>query len=213
VGRWAPEALLLLAAAGLLAAPGDAMALPVLSEVFYDAMGSDDGAGFIEIYGAPGEALDGLSLEGVNGSGGSVTVAIALSGVIPDDGLFVVADRTAAGATLVAEADLLANFDLQNGPDSVVLRSATAILDALGYGVFGAGEIFAGEGSSAPDAPAGSSLARRFADQDGDDNAADFVVLSSPTPGTAPTLGVPEPAPVLLWASFLWALGPRARGR
>ena len=64
------------------------------------------------------------------------------------------------------------NFDFQNGPDSVVLRDAlgTAV-DALGYGIFAAGEVFAGEGSPAPDPAAGSSLARVFADVDTDDNA------------------------------------------
>jgi hypothetical protein len=45
-------------------------------------------------------------------------------------------------------------------------------LDAIGYGVFGVGEIFAGEGTAAVDAPAGSSLARLFANLDTDDNAA-----------------------------------------
>ena len=205
---------LLRVAGGLaaLALAEPALALPVLSEVLYDASGSDDGWVFVELYGAPGESLDGLFLEGVNGSGGAVTVRVALSGAIPADGVFVVADATGGGMSFVAEADLLAGFDFQNGPDSVVLRSDSQVLDALGYGVFGAGTVFAGEGGPAPDVPAGSSLARRFADVDTGDNAADFVPLASPTPGTAPVWAVPEPATAWLLAGGLAGLRGRRRG-
>ena len=59
--------------------------------------------------------------------------------------------------------------------------------------------VFAGEGAPAPDAPAGSSVARVFADVDTNDNAADFAVLTAPTPGTAPIeAALPEPSVALL---------------
>jgi hypothetical protein len=175
-----------------------AAALPVLSEVFYDAVGSDDGFVFVEIYGEPGTDLDGLTVEGINGSDGGVTVSLALSGSIPADGLFVLADEAGGGGSSVPGADQLLNFDFQNGPDSVLLRDGDTVLDALGYGVFDGGEVFAGEGSPASDPPAGSSLARGFADIDSGDNAADFVVLEMPTPGSAPLSGIPEPSSALL---------------
>ena len=111
-----------LALALLGAAP--AVALPVLSEVFYDAVGVDDGQSFIELYGAPGTSLDGLVIEGVNGADGAVTHTLTLAGSFGADGLFVVADRTSAGTTQVGDADLLLDFDFQNGPDAVVLRDA-----------------------------------------------------------------------------------------
>ena len=219
LARWVRPAAALVVASGL-AAPGPARALPLISEVFYDAVGSDDGLGFVELHGSPGESLDGLVLEGVNGADGAVGPSIALSGAIGPDGLFVVADANSSGVTLVPGADLLANFDFQNGPDSVVLRSASSVLDALGYGVFAPGEVFGGEGSPAPDAPAGSSLARRFANVDTGDNAADFVVLAVPTPGSAPFHQVPEPTLVALLGSAGLGLGARrarpgrrARGR
>ena len=176
-------------------------AAPLLSEVYYDAVGSDDGQSFVELFGAPGSSLEGLTIEGINGSGGGVTDRLELSGVIPADGLFVVADGLAGGGTLVENADLVLDFDFQNGPDSVVLRSAAGVLDALGYGVFAAGDVFAGEGSPAVDPGPGLAVARPYADVDTDDNSLDFVA-AAPSPGVAQRLGVPEPG-----AAALLALG------
>jgi len=189
-----------------------AAALPLISEVLYDAVGTDDGALFVELYGTPGASVEGWTLEGVNGSDGSVTHTLTLSGVFPEDGLLVIADEASGGGTLVAGADLLASFDFQNGPDSVVLRDALgAAVDAVGYGTFAAGEIFAGEGAPAPDPAAGSSIARQFADVDTDDNAADFLALDVPTPGAAPLSTVPEPAAALLLGSGLAVLAASRR--
>jgi hypothetical protein len=189
-----------------------AAALPLLSEVLYDATGSDDGAVFVELYGSPGTSLEGWVVEGVNGADGAVTVSIPLTGTLPEDGILVLADEASGGGTLVAGADLLANFDFQNGPDSVVLRDAVgAVVDALGYGTFAAGEVFAGEGAPAADPAAGSSVARLFADVDTDDNAADFAALALPTPGEAPLRAVPEPASALLLAGGLVVLAPFRR--
>ena len=103
------------------AAPVAALATPLLSEVLYDALGSDDGHGFVELSGVPGTLLDGMTLEGVNGAGGAIGPVVTLIGVIASDGLFVVAD-TRAGTTSVPSPDQLANFDFQNGPDSSVSR-------------------------------------------------------------------------------------------
>lgn len=198
--------------AALLALPQVAAALPLISEVFYDASGSDDGLGFVELYGTPGTSLDGYVVAGINGSNGGVTPSLALSGEIPADGLFVVADSMSDGSTLVQGADLLLNFDFQNGPDSVrLLAPDGSVIDALGYGVFDAGEVFAGEGGPAPDAPADSSLARLFANVDTDDNAVDFVV-ATPTPGSAPVV-VPEPGTALLLGSGLAGLARAGRRR
>jgi hypothetical protein len=180
--------------------------------VFYDASGSDNGLSFVELYGAPGTILDGLVIEGVNGSNGDLTPTLTLSGSIPADGFFVVADDQGDGTTFVLEADLILNFDFQNGPDSIVLRDAQGILDAVGYGTFAAGEVFAGEGSPAPDAPADSSLARLYANVDTDDNLVDFAV-AAPTPGTAPLAEVPEPSTALLLGGGLLALARAGRPR
>jgi len=191
----------------LLSPASGALATPLISEVFYDAVGSDDGLLFVELAGAPGTVLDGLFLEGVNGSNGAVGPVITLAGVIGISGLFVVADEVSGGTTQVPSPDQLANFDFQNGPDSIVLTDGTLAMDAVGYGIFGAADIFAGEGSPAPDVAAGWSLARLYADVDSDDNAADFAGLDVPTPGSANFMTVPEPGTGLLAGTGLFVLG------
>ncbi len=164
--------------------------LPLLSEVYYDAVGSDDGEVFVEISGTPGDSLAGYRLEGVNGSDGSITTTLDLLGAIGADGLFVVADVLSGGGSSVLQADLLLDFDFQNGPDSIVLRDGQgSVVDAVGYGSFGPGQFFAGFGAPAADAPAGSSLARLSPFTDTRDNASDFAVLAMPTPGSVPELG------------------------
>ncbi len=66
-------------------------------------------------------------LEGVNGANGAVGPVLELSGSIPEDGVWVVADLTGEGLSFVAEADLFLNFDFQNGPDSSVTRDSTYV--------------------------------------------------------------------------------------
>jgi hypothetical protein len=198
---------------GLLAAAPAAYALPLISELFYDAVGADDGQSFVELYGAPGESLAGLRLEVVNGDNGVVVAGLNLSGVFTNSGLFVVADRTSAGTSSIAEANLLLDFDIQNGPDSLVLRNATEVLDAVGFGVFGATDVFAGEGSPAVDVQPGASLARLFANVDSGDNSADFGELAVPTPGSAPIALVPEPGVASLCALGLAGLASRRHFR
>jgi len=188
-----------------------ASAMPLISEVFYDAVGSDDGWSFVELWGEPGAPLDGLVLTGINGSNGAAGPILTLAGVFGDDGLFVVADQMSDGTTFIASADLLLNFDFQNGPDSIVLEDELGVLDAVGYGDFDPGEIFAGEGAPALDPGAGASIARVFADVDLDDNALDFVVEDVPTPGEAVFASVPEPSSAALAGAGLFVLGRMRR--
>ena len=49
--------------------PASAVAFPLISEVFYDAVGSDDGQSFVELYATPG--LDHCSNPPVRNRGAS----------------------------------------------------------------------------------------------------------------------------------------------
>jgi hypothetical protein len=204
----------LLASAGFGFASMPAGATPVISELFYDASGSDSGLVFVELFGSPGEGLDGLVLEGINGDNGAIYTSLALSGFIPADGVFVIGDDSGDGSTSVAGADFVGDVDYQNGPDSVVLRDASAILDAVGYGSFSVGDTFSGEGAAAPDPAAGGSIARFNVLVDTNDNSVDFVVLTEPTPGSVPLVSsVPLPAGIWLFGSGLLGMVAVSRRR
>jgi hypothetical protein len=197
-------ALLCGGCAGLVASQLNAA--PVISELFYDAVGSDSGHVFLELFGAPGENLQGLVVEGVNGTDGAVYRSISLSGEMPADGVFVIGDDD-GGSSFVANVDLIAEVDFQNGPDSVVLRDGLTVVDAVAYGDFAAGDAFFGEGSAAPDPAAGGSIARFNPFIDSNDNSADFIVLDMPTPGMVPVVSaVPLPAGLWLFMSGLGTL-------
>lgn len=187
-----------------------AQAQPVISEVLYDAAGTDNGGVFVELFGLPGTLLDGMQLEGVNGTDGSVYQSVLLAGSIPVDGIFVIGDDSGDGTSLVSQADLIADVDFQNGPDSIVLRGSEGVLDALGYGDFSTAG-FAGEGTAAPDAASGQSLARFNPLLDTDNNLGDFQVLDVPTPGAVPVSAVPVPPAVLLFLSGIAGLVGIAR--
>lgn len=188
-------------AASSLFLPASACAV-VISEILYDATGSDAGNVFVELYGAPGTSLSGWSLQAINGDNGALYETVSLSGLIPTDGVFVIADILSGGGTNIANADLITSVDFQNGPDSVQLFNGATLVDAIGYGDF-TGLFFAGEGTPAPDPSPGSSLARTNPLLDSNDNLADFAVLTVPTPGIVPITAVPVPAALTLFGSGL----------
>ena len=164
---------------------GGALPEVVINEVLYDAEGSDQEV-FVELWGEPNTILDGMTLIGINGSNGSEYKEIYLTGMIGDDGYFVVAHPEATGAIAEAADMTTHKVDYQNGPDSLQLRYGGKVLDALAYGDFGDTETSAGEGESAPDVSnPGQSLGRQVDGADSGDNASDFVVISEPSPGAS----------------------------
>lgn len=164
----------------------------MIHEVYYDAALSDtNGLLFVELWGTPGADVGGYRLHFVNGDGGVVLESVTLpTGTkIPPDGLLVIADGMTGNlkATQVAEADLIDNFDPQNGPEAVQLVAPDGTLvDLVGYGEplppHGENGLALYETAPAPDAPAGQSIGRKAGAPDTDNNAKDFVV-GNPTPG------------------------------
>lgn len=165
----------------------------VINEIYYDDPVSDsDGTSFVELKGNPGSDLSGCVLRFVNGADGKKVADIVLTQgtKIKSNGLFVVADTKTRSndSTQVSYFDYLANFDPQDGPDSVQLLSAGGqILDVVGYGTGIVATDVDGypmmESEPAADAPAGKSLSRIHG-QDTGVNAKDFVVNDIPSPGS-----------------------------
>ncbi|MFS8066276.1 MAG: lamin tail domain-containing protein [Byssovorax sp.] len=159
-----------------------AVVSPVINEIVYDTSGADVGC-FIEILGPPGLDLTGYTLDAVNGTDGKPTAVAALAGhTIGASGYFVLAQDATVSVAAGSNKLIKATADLQNGPDSVVLKSGGAVVDALGYGSFAAGQFFAGEKLSAK--ATSGSLCRIPSGKDSGDNSVDFAACA-PTPGAS----------------------------
>jgi hypothetical protein len=163
-----------------------------INELLYDVSGSDtDGDLFIELHGSAGGDITGYQIVFVNGPDGVIKDLISLpdGAIIPDDGLYLIADaRTGMpDRTNVPGADLIDNFDPQNGPDCVQLISADgALVDSLGYGEplveLAENGLPCFEGVPAMKTVSGQSLSR-VEGLDNDNNFIDFTFLDIPSPG------------------------------
>jgi hypothetical protein len=152
-----------------------------INEFLYDAPGADQSEVFIELVGPPGLNLDDLRIIGVNGANGQTYGEVQLMGAMPADGVFLIAHPD-ANAALRAEADLFDNqADLQNGPDNVILVRGAVFIDNVGYGNFGGGDVFVGQGQPAAEPENGESLQRVMRSNN---NRADWS-SAIPTPGVA----------------------------
>lgn len=181
---------------GCLAA-GDLIAGDLLlSEVFYDVSGADDGYEWVELYNAAGQeiCLDGLSL----GWGGSDYTygKLDLSGTVASGATFVVGGTTSAAANGNPTYDQAANLsaDLQNSgstADGVALFTVTASsigsstvpYDAVIYGGSNASCLLDPSGSCGAvdvgDASEGSSIERTTL-------GGGWQVQGTPTPNATP---------------------------
>ena len=158
----------------------------IISEVLYNSAGVDNET-FVELYGDVGLDLAGFVLQGVNGANNETYNTIALSGVIPQSGYFLVVNSNASSSLLNMANQVDSKADYQNGPDSIQVLYLGEAVDSLGYGDFSSAS-FAGEGNPAAGCDEDQSLARDAMQTDTDDNASDFYVLDLPTPGVANTM-------------------------
>ncbi len=147
----------------------------VLNEVLYDPAGPDEGAEFVELWNPDSVSRDlaGVVIEAADGARPGVWTAIFRGS--PDVTIAARGVYLAAGSAL--------SGSMQNGPDAVRLTRGALVLDRLGYGDLDAPELF--EGTPAPDAASGHSLARREDGGDTDRNAEDWEGEGTPTPGRA----------------------------
>lgn len=176
----------------------------VINEVVFDAASdgtsaADDGRAFVELAGPAGASLTGLRLAGLNLDGTptmdlDLTFGATHPARLSLTGLLVVADEQGtSGTSTVPNADIITAADAQNGPNSIALYApGDVLIDALGYGA----GVTVVEGSPAPLATPVDfvtlSYARSAASADTGDNAADFHLDPTPTPGAANAPLVPE---------------------
>lgn len=175
------------------APPSEEAGSVLLNEIYYDIPGADgDGVLFVELFGTPGKNISGYQIIFLNGENGKKVDSIQLpdGAQLGEDGFFLIADsRTGSSTTTqVLGADLIDNFDPQNGPDTVqLLDSAGALLDAVGYGegilLLAENGLALFEGTAAVDVPEGHSLERAERGVDTDSNVIDWVDRETPTPG------------------------------
>lgn len=164
----------------------------LINEVLYDVPGSDvDGQVFVELYGDAEADVGGYKINFISGDDGAISDTIEIpSGVkTGSEGIFVIADARTGSSDLsqVADADLIVNFDPQNGPDCVqLLDDRGNLLDALGYGspIVAAAEngLVCVEGTPASKVAAGHSVSRELGKNSGN-NINDFKEATVPTPG------------------------------
>ncbi|MCB0085145.1 MAG: hypothetical protein KDE47_29595, partial [Caldilineaceae bacterium] len=96
--------------------PTPVVANVLINEVDANSTGSDT-AEFVELYGTPGAALDGLCLLALNGSNDRVYLTVDLDGgSLNGNGFFVVGNPGVANVGLT-----FADNTLQNGPDAVAI--------------------------------------------------------------------------------------------
>jgi Lamin Tail Domain len=200
-----------------------AQASIIINEIDYDQVGADT-AEFIELFnnGSDTVALDGYSIQLINGADGSTYRNIDLGGFsLGASDYFVVCDDT----TKVANC----NFDfsttsgwLQNGaPDAIALSDSVGIIDSISYEgqlqPYTEGNVLSIEDSNNFTV----SIARIPNGFDSNDNLADFQ-QGCITPGTANIAGtgdctslavnaVPLPAAVWMFGSGILGLVGVAR--
>jgi len=173
----------------------------LLSEVFYDPSGTDDGLEWVELYNADTVAIDlsGFSLG--NGGLDYTTTLVQLSGVIQPGETFVVGGPTSSATNFNPVLNQAVDFnpDLQNSGttgDGVALFNVPAAqvtpttvpIDAVVYGPDNANGLIDETGVANPpevgDAPSNSSIERV-------DLAGGWQIQAVPTPNASPLAGPP----------------------
>ncbi|MCP4144145.1 MAG: hypothetical protein GY752_02535 [bacterium] len=154
----------------------------MLNEVMYDPAGADAGKEFIELYNSGSEPLSLLGVQvafanGANGPDWQTRWVGSEHHSIEAGGFFLIADTGWDG-----NADAIANLDLQNGPDGIMLTREGTYLDLLGYGPLQHEGLC--EEIPHPGSGSGKSIGRKPDGNDTDVNSLDWFILEEPNPGS-----------------------------
>ena len=175
-----------------------AAASVVISEVLYDAEGSDEGQEFVELYNPTAQDVDitGWKLEWGNGNYTDAwETEVTFEATLHAYSFYLVGEENVTGA------DIVADLDLQNGPDAVrIVDENDQIMDLVGYGEesdFNNSEYY--EGTPMYDVQEGHSIERKpgFEDplhgngQDTDNNIVDFLDRETPEPQNSSVMEIP----------------------
>ncbi|MDP1825458.1 MAG: zinc-dependent metalloprotease [Archangium sp.] len=144
-------------------------------------------------------ALSGMSLQYGSASGTSAWQVIALSGVVPADGSFLVGLATVTGGTAIPTPDLVSgiNISAANGKLALVQNTTaltgacaltSSVIDAVGYGVTNCSELRA---APSPGSAASIIRADLLGCVDSNDNQADFVTSTLEPKNAASTPSAP----------------------
>jgi endonuclease I len=186
----------------------------VLSEVFYDPAGSDDGLEWVELYNGSSAAIDLAGYSLGNGGTDYTFSTVQLAGVVASGQTFVIGGPTSSAANHNPTFNQVVNFnpDFQNSgstADGVALfdvpaaqvTASTVPIDAVVYGASNNNGLIDETGAAnAPevgDTPSGSSLERT-------DLAGSWQIQGAPSPNftsleggpanTAPSVTITGPA-------------------
>lgn len=202
----------------------------VINELLASHTGTDD-TEFVELFGAPGESLDGLSfivVESDSFGPGTIDRRIDFGpgDAVGGNGFYLVGNPAGLGVNygVTPNMNIASNF-FENSSLTAALvdtsslvgtsvTGAETVIDALGLTDGGAGDtFFFGAPVIGPDGPFFPAGARRLADGVDTDSTADWTIsafllgpANTPTAGT-PVAGVPEPATFLLLGLGLTGLG------
>ena len=169
--------LALLAASVLAVSAAQPASNLLINEIYYDSPGDDRGC-FIELKGAPGTKLEGLTLATFNSKGNDAGTVL-LAGTVSQSGYFVIGQDGSAPNRDAVNAFM----NLPNSGGAVQLRRGSSVLDAVAYGEApSSGKAARGEGRAVKDAKSGEGLARIPDGTDSNDNAKDFRA-GKPTSG------------------------------